>query len=213
MVVKLIYGDLKLKEHSCIDAYEDPFRRSVAVWDHKAEGWRANKKTTTEPPHEHDQVRREQPVGHGEAREAVRADAGAAGAAVEDGEGHGTDHNTHARGRKGARRAEGGAHGGRGCDMGRWRYGAVRVHDAHGAARDVFNDQLENVGEIEVAGLEDIDESLEDIAAEVLEVAEAVEAPKLPEEPQALKDYRCDHVEGGAGGADGTVMVRVAARP
>ena len=55
--------------------------------------------------------------------------------------------------------------------------------------RGSFNDQLESVGEIEVAGLDDIDDSLNDIADEVLKVAEAAEAPKLPDEPHALKDY------------------------
>ena len=84
--------------------------------------------------------------------------------------------------------------------------GAMEQHECttrmepHGT----FNDQLDSVGEIEVAGLEDIEESLGEIAAEVIEVAEAAEAPKLPDEPDVLKDYRCPSVEEEAGGgADG----------
>ena len=83
--------------------------------------------------------------------------------------------------------------------------GAMEQHECttrmepHGT----FNDQLDSVGEIEVAGLEDIEESLGEIAAEVMEVAEAAEEPKLPDEPEALKDYRCPSVEEEEGGADG----------
>ena len=86
-----------------------------------------------------------------------------------------------------------------------WDDGAMEQHECttRMEPRGTFNDQLDSVGEIEVAGLEDIEESLGEIAAEVMEVAEAAEEPKLHDEPEALKDYRCPSVEEEEGGADG----------
>ena len=83
--------------------------------------------------------------------------------------------------------------------------GAMEQHECttRMEPRGTFNDQLDSVGEIEVAGLEDIEESLGEIAAEVMEVAEAAEAPKLPDEPYVLEDYRCPSVEEEAGGSAG----------
>ena len=49
--------------------------------------------------------------------------------------------------------------------------GAMEQHECttRMEPRGTFNDQLDSVGEIEVAGLEDIEESLGEIAAEVME--------------------------------------------
>ena len=63
-------------------------------------------------------------------------------------------------------------------------------------ARGTFEDQLENLGEIESAGIDDIEASLDDIRDEVEKAAAAV--GKVPDEPPTVEAFEKEHAEEAA---------------
>ena len=62
--------------------------------------------------------------------------------------------------------------------------------------RGTFEDQFENLGEIESAGIDDIEASLDDIRDEVEKAAGAL--GKLPDEPRTVEAFEKEHAEEAA---------------